>query len=80
MAAPPGTDLICIIIPQTKAPALSGAFLFIEFDEDTSDCLFLRSLGPTSVRKVAPQWAPSHLALNAKAEHLDVAVAGFGPA
>jgi hypothetical protein len=35
MVAPPGTDLICIIIPQTKAPASSGAFLFIEFDEDT---------------------------------------------
>ena len=30
----PGTDLICMIIQQTKAPALSGAFLFIEFDED----------------------------------------------
>jgi hypothetical protein len=27
-------DLICMIIQQTKAPALSGAFLFIEFDED----------------------------------------------
>jgi hypothetical protein len=34
MAAQPGTDLICMIIQQTKAPASSGAFLFIEFDED----------------------------------------------
>ena len=34
MVAQPGTDLICMIIQQTKAPALSGAFLFIEFDED----------------------------------------------
>jgi hypothetical protein len=31
MVAQPGTDLICMIIQQTKAPALSGAFLFIEF-------------------------------------------------
>jgi hypothetical protein len=32
--SPAITDLICMIIQQTKAPALSGAFLFIEFDED----------------------------------------------